>query len=79
METTEYIPTPQMAALVAKRKELRHERQSLREYILKLENKVQRITGKLEMVQEQMDELRWTENQDPNTLPGLEFDEGEDG
>ena len=79
METTEYIPTPQMAALVAKRKELRHERQGLREYILKLENKVQRITGKLEMVQEQMDELRWTENQDLNTLPGLEFDEGEDG
>jgi len=68
-----------MLALVNKRKELRQERQNIRNHIEYLQKKVERTTGKIEMVQESMDELRMKENPDLNTLPGLEFDEGEDG
>jgi|DEB0MinimDraft_10_1074344.scaffolds.fasta_scaffold00092_20 chromosome segregation ATPase len=79
MEETTYTPTPEMLALVNKRKELRQERQNIRNHIEYLQKKVERTTGKIEMVQESMDELRMKENPDLNTLPGLEFDEGEDG
>jgi len=79
MEETIYTPTPEMLALVNKRKELRQERQNIRNHIEYLQKKVERTTGKIEMVQESMDELRMKENPDLNTLPGLEFDEGEDG
>lgn len=79
MVETTYTPSPEMLALANKRKELRQERQDIRSHIEHLQKKVERTTGKIEMVQEAMDELRMRENPDPNTLPGLEFDEGEDG
>lgn len=79
MEETTYTPSPEMLALANKRKELRQERQDIRSHIEYLQKKVERTTGKIEMVQEAIDELRMKENPDLNTLPGLEFDEGEDG
>ena len=79
MVETTYTPSPEMLALANKRKELRQERQDIRSHIEYLQKKIERTTGKIEMVQEAMDELRLREAPDPNTLPGLEFDEGEDG
>ena len=81
---TTYSHSLEMISLVEKRKELRLERQNMRDHIEQLKRKVERTTGKLEMLQETMEQVRFmemqdTNTQDTNTLPGLEPDEGEDG